>query len=534
MLLAGLASSMFAFLYGPPHRLEQFDLPKELSLGLLGVGCSLYLLSPRRSRPHEKLNLLLVGSLAWGAVFAPVIAPNTVASWRTLGAAAAAVSVFFVARELGQYRHAQAWYWALLILLGIMAGLVLLEAYGGLPFFSAPGRRPGATLGNRNLAARLTCFGLLLAWDRLIESHRRRVHAGMTVVTVVTALFVCLLALSRSRSAIAVSLGLFVLLPAVTWWLSRGTPCHVRAPALFAWALAFAVGSSAALTLPNRMGWTASELRASVRRIGEYQSGTGRGRVIQASTSLEMVRAHPLVGVGVGNWSVVYPAYAEAGDPSVVPGAYYPGPQIPRNDILALLAEWGLIGSVPVLWGFVSLAQEGFRRRLTPDPRVRRGGALLVGCVFTTVLLGVFDSVLRVAPTVLICATLLGLVFGEAASHEGPAPLSPQQKRPWIWQVFWGASLGLSLLLTLSVAQEIRALRIIGSLSSLRDLERAVAVAPNNMEARALTAYLLVSAGRCDLAAPHLKRAAQLQPFSEFVIALEIECGYRRQSPSRH
>ena len=493
MLLAGLASSMFAFLYGPPYRLEQFDLPKELALGVLGVGCSLSLLSTRDAQARARLPLPLVGFLVWGVVFALGVATSTFASWRTLGAAAAAVAVFFVARERGRHGHAHAWFWGLLVLLGITAGLVLLEAYGGLPFFSSPGRRPGATMGNRNLAARLACFGLLLTWDRLVEANRRSVHVGLTVVAT---LFVSVIALSRSRSAMAVGLWLFLFLPPLTWWFSRGTTWRIRSAAVVGWALAFVVGSSLALGLPNRMGWTASELGASVRRIGEYQAGTGRGRAIQASTSLEMIRAHPLVGVGVGNWSVVYSAYADAGDPSVVPGAYYPGPQIPRNDLLAIVAEWGLLGSLPVLWGVALLVQHGVRRRAAPDPRVRRGGALLVGCLCTTALLGVFDSVLRVAPTVLICATTLGLVLGEAAAYERRAPSASQGQRPWIWHVMWGGSLALSLLLTLSVTQDIRALRIVGSLSTIGDVERAVSVAPNNMEARALAAYLLVTAGR--------------------------------------
>lgn len=115
----------------------------------------------------------------------------------------------------------------------------------------------------------------------------------------------------------------------------------------------------------------------------------------------------------------------------------------------------------------------------------------------------------------------------------GPAPVAWPPSGRWGWRALWGGCLGLSLLGALHITQDIRAFRIIGSLRSLGDLERAVAVAPNNMEARALIAYLLVTAGRCDVAAPHIARAAALQPYSGFVIGLEKHCGVPRTAAAR-
>jgi hypothetical protein len=59
---------------------------------------------------------------------------------------------------------------------------------------------------------------------------------------------------------------------------------------------------------------------------------------------------------------------------------------------------------------------------------------------------------------------------------------------------------------------------------STKDLARAVRVAPNNVEARGLLSYVLVSMDRCDLARPHLQRAAQLQPLSLFFRTLQARC----------
>ena len=48
-----------------------------------------------------------------------------------------------------------------------------------------------------------------------------------------------------------------------------------------------------------------------------YREGSGRGRLVQYSNSARMSLHHPLLGVGPGNWAVVYPKFASPGDPSL-------------------------------------------------------------------------------------------------------------------------------------------------------------------------------------------------------------------------
>lgn len=512
---------MFAFLPGFPYRLEQYDLPKDVALGIFGSLCALHLLASTDRGRADPLGLTLAAFIAWGLITALLVGDSAVLALRTLGLYAAAAAVFLLARRAGQAGAAPAIVGGTLLIIGLMSAVVLLEAYGGMPFLSAPGRRPGATLGNRNLAARLVCLAIPLLWIRLFVADRR---ASRYVVLAVLSAAVTVIVLSRSRAALLVVCVLAVVLPAVTRWLLRGDTHRHWRTALGAWIAALLLGSAVAVFLPNRMGWSAADFGSSARRVTEYQTGTGRGRVIQAATTWRMIRAHPPWGVGPGNWSVVYPAYAPQHDPSVIRGAFYPGPQTPRSDVLPLVAEWGVMG---VSLGMVFLVVLG---RRTADLIVSRhqgaqlNGMLVLGVVVTATMLGLFDSVLRIAPTLALAALLVGVALGHGEVQAGLAPTGSARRSSYVWPAAWGVVGLLSVQFARSAAQDLRALRIINSSASTGDLARAVSIAPNNVEARARLSYVLVSVGRCDLARPHLQRAAQLQPFSEFFPALQARC----------
>jgi cytochrome c-type biogenesis protein CcmH/NrfG len=119
----------------------------------------------------------------------------------------------------------------------------------------------------------------------------------------------------------------------------------------------------------------------------------------------------------------------------------------------------------------------------------------------------------------------MGLAIAEApVTTEG-------QRVPQIWRLsryFLAAACAwASLVLTNGALRDIAALQILRSMSTVEDLYRAVTVAPSNIEARMLLAHVLVGADRCDLAEPHLKESARLQPFSGAVTNLRDQCYYQ-------
>jgi hypothetical protein len=295
------------------------------------------------------------------------------------------------------------------------------------------------------------------------------------------------------------------------------------------WIAAVVFAGATVVVLPNHLGWSATDFASSALRVAEYQSGTGRGRVIQAETSLRMIRRHPLSGVGPGNWSVVYPAYASADDPSVMLGAYYPGPQIPRNDILTLVAEWGIVGVGVGLTFFLALAERTWRLLASGERRASSAGSIVFGVSLVATLIGIFDSVIRVAPTVVLVALIVGVALGDGEAAGGLRRAENNGWRRYTWKALLGACTVISFVLARSAAEDFRALRIINSFSTVNDLAHAVSVAPNNVEARALLSFVLVGAGRCDLAVPHISRAARLQPFSLLIARFQEKCGIPKE-----
>lgn len=522
-LLAGLSALVIAFLPGQPYRLEQFDLPKDIALGVLGVLSALLLLWSRGPIKEERVACTLTLFLGWGLMATPLVAVNHVVAWRTIGLFAAATSVFMLSRRVGAVGGAPVIYGGATLIIGLMCALVLLEAYGGIPFISAPGRRPGATLGNRNLAARLACMALPFLWMRIVGNDRRAVQCVLlTVITEASAVIV----LSRSRGALLVACCQVALLPTVTRWCSTVDTFQRWRTATKLWAVGLVFGSLLVVLLPNRLGWSAVDFAGTAGRIAQYQSGTGRGRLIQLATTWRIIRHHPLVGVGPGNWSVVYPAYAPTDDPSVVPGAFYPGPQVPRNDVLPLVAEWGFLGTALGVAFLVVLVARMVRLLAGRREGARMNGVLVLALLLSAMMLELFDSILRIAPTVGLLAVLLGVALGEGETELGLCRADRTQLSPsWKWlRGTWGVYAVLSLAFARSAMQDFRALRIINSFTSANDLVRAVTIAPNNVEAGGMLSYVLVSAGRCDLAMPLLDRAAGLQPYSLFFTRLRHQC----------
>ena len=528
ILLIGFAVVVLGFLYGPPYRLEQYDLPKEIAIGSVGLFAALLLIPRACAVEADRIALLLFAFVCWGAVVSAALAVNGPAAWRTVGHFGAATLVFLLARRLGRLGAGAAIYWGVAIVVSVMCVVVLLEAYGGLQFLSAPGRRPGATLGNRNLAARLACCALPVVLDRLIARNRTKF---LWMLWAMTAALSATIVLSRSRGALLVSLLVIMVLSTAALWLAPKDVSLRWRSATRTWLLGVSIGAAAAILLPNRMGWNASDFANSGRRVFEFESGTGRGRLIQAETTWRMIRREWLLGVAPGNWSVRYPDYARNDDPSVSLGAFYPGPQTPRNDILALIAEWGVVGFGMGIALLATLGS-GTRKLLrSSSTRARQAGLMVLGVSASAAMLGLFDSVLRVAPSAMLIALLVGVALGDGEGRYDCAKRRKDCAARRIWMPAIVVCAVFSLVMTRSASQDLAAMRIINSFDSTQDLARAVAIAPNNVEARGLLSYVLVTAGRCDLASPHLRRAAQLQPRSAFVARLESLC--TRSMPSR-
>lgn len=134
------------------------------------------------------------------------------------------------------------------------------------------------------------------------------------------------------------------------------------------------------------------------------------GRTHFWSVTLDIIRAHPLVGTGLGAFGVVYTRYDSRNGQYRLEQAH--------NDYLQILSDGGIIGAALGLFFIVVLFRMGFARRQSKDP-FRRGVATgaLAGC-FAVLVHSFFDFTLHTTANALLFLVLAALAtLDERVEH---------------------------------------------------------------------------------------------------------------------
>ncbi|HET8774537.1 MAG TPA: O-antigen ligase family protein [Thermoanaerobaculia bacterium] len=504
--------------------LDRFLVPKELVLHGTALLAGAFAL---RRIALSRVDWLLLGYLLLSALSA-VFAANPWIGVRAVALSASAVLLFWVARSLREAGLSRPLLNSLALAVVLAALTALLQAYG-LELTIFPGSRaPGGTLGNRNFVGHAAAFGLPLVL--LAALRARRFVLTSLGVTIVAASLV----LTRSRAAwlaCAVSLAVFF----VAMLVSRSMPWkRVAAVAVFGIA-----GIAAALLIPNALRWRSDNpYLESVQGVVNYEGGSGRGRLVQYTHSLRMAAAHPLLGVGAGNWPVRYPEFAARNDGSLndsEPGTTF-NPW-PSSDWVAFVSERGFAAAALLGAVFVVLFARAWR--------CLRGegsweAATLMATIAAAGVAGAFDAVLLLAlPAFLVwcalgvleCTETAGVSPAEpaasrrwrtgedAASGEWPArggetpPRQPAGRRRSILQV---AIVLVSLVGVIRSTSQLIAMEIYATRGDRASLERAARIDPGNYRVR----LRLARKGRC----AHALAARGLFPNAEAAKAAARRC----------
>ena len=142
-------------------------------------------------------------------------------------------------------------------------------------------------------------------------------------------------------------------------------------------------------------------------------------RIYLAETSLDIVREHPLVGIGMGNWSNVYETTYAAHNPSSTVRRPSPG-----NVYLQSMAETGLIGFAGflclILWQgkeLISCLRNVYRRKQRAFPWL----ASLSLSLLSVYIFGFLDDTFFGRPLLQFYWLLWGLCLGTIAFSEKEA-----------------------------------------------------------------------------------------------------------------
>ena len=455
-------------------------------------------------------------------VASALLASNHWLSMRSVAVTLSALAVFWCARSLAARGLKRPLMAAIVFSVVVGAGTSLAQAYGVETEYFTLSRAPGGTFGNRNFVAHISAIGVpLLIW--YAATARRTIAVFLCGIG--GAVLAAALVLSRSRAA-WLALLIVALLLAIPLWRAAGRSPHANAGRrLIFMGLVAAIGVALALVLPNQLNWRSdSPYLDSVRGVVAYNSGSGRGRIIQYRNTLHMVEAHPILGVGPGNWPVYYPRFASRNDPSLTRDDRTTANPWPSSDWAAMVAERGTIAVVALLLAFAGIIANSFQSTRgssanNPDARDPFLPVAVTATVLITGAVGSFDAVtLLAAPALVVWASLGALGATGRTRSEWVVP--PVSRR----LLALVATVPLFLFALRSTGQTL-AMQAFGSGDRFGEVQRSALLDPGSYRIQLRLAVLALNRRGCSLARPHARRAAAMLPAAGAPRSILRRCG---------
>lgn len=307
---------------------------------------------------HPLATTLLLAFLGWVAISA-AWAESPSSTLATLPRYGPNVFLFFIVYTAVRDRRHVVW---LLVAFVIGSSIAALYGIARPPSqTSLRGDRIGGIVGDPNELASVLIVGLVLAVTLTGILRRHTLARGATAAAAMLLLLGVLLTLSRGGL-----LALVVVMIVAIFNAGRWRPAAVLLAVL---AVAGAVGYFSTFASP-------------VARARVTTAGTGSGRTGLWTIGWRMVEAHPVDGIGAGNFAVSSVHYLLR--PGTIPSDYLVVdiPQVAHNVYLQLLAETGVIG-LALFLGTVGIGLAGaigaaraFRARGDPSMELVARGVL--------------------------------------------------------------------------------------------------------------------------------------------------------------
>ncbi len=503
-------------LVAAPYRsfdLDRFFVPKELALHVTAL-CLGPLAIWRRPRLAYSGVDLLLGLFLGLSMVSAVFATNHWVAERSLAVTWSSLVVFWSATAVvaGRPIRERAVVGALVFAVLAVAATSLAQAYGVDSTYFSANRAPGGTLGNRNFVAHLAAIATPLLVVAAVGA-RRLFPAVMA--TLALAFVSAVLVLSRTRAAwIALAACVIVLLPGVWRARARWRVAGMRRRLLLV-AVVVAGSVTAAVFLPNSLSWRSeSPYLDSVKNMADFSQGSGRGRLVQYTNTLELALHHPLLGVGPGNWAVQYPALVKRGDPSLDDQTGMTANPWPSSDWMAFISERGIPAVALLALVLLGLLADAGRQMFrASDLEGYLRGLALAGAVIATAIVGAFDAVLLLPAPALVAFA----AFGALRS-------SPERR-----SLTLSSRMRTVILAGIVLAGVAVSARSAGMLDAMRQYERGALTAaaredPGTYRIWMRLAETAQSRGRCDLVRLHVNAALALFPYAPAPRRLLADC----------
>lgn len=518
VIAAGAVAVMLAALPYKTFDLDRFFVPKELVLHATALLAAFALVARRRILELDRVDTFLVAFLALSAASA-LFASNPWLAERALAVSVSSAVLFWAARTAAGAGRRDALLGAFALAVVLASLTSLLQAYGVDTDYVSLNRAPGGTLGNRNFVAHVAAIGAPVV---LLRALSARTRAGRMVGYLGAVVLAAALALSRSRAAwlaLACCVVVAAVILAVRRGAWRGAGLGKQATRL---VLAAGVGVAGAIWIPNTLNWRSdSPYLDSVLGVVNYREGSGRGRLIQYTNSGRMALAHPVLGVGTGNWSVWYPEYAARNDPSLNDAGMTANPW-PSSDWVAMVAERGVPAAVFVLLALVGIAVGAGLAIGAARTAIGLLEPLALLCTLIVVLVtGAFDAVVLLPASALAAWGLMGTLAARSATR-ARFPMRGTRRALVIGAVLVGGGAAVAR----SAAQAV-AMGVWDAGGRASRLAQAARLDPGSYRVQLRMAQLQAERGDCAGVRRYGERARALHPVAAEPRRLLRACGVR-------
>jgi O-antigen ligase len=518
ILSVGVVLVMLAALSFKVFELDRYFVPKELVLNVAALLTGILLIFSRRPARTDAIDVLLIVFLIWSIISA-LFATNHWLAQRAIAVSLSSAIVFWGARRAAAGGNQRALLATAALATVVAAVTSLAQAYGFESEWFTLARSPGGTLGNRNFIAHVVAIGLpVTLWCTIVAKRPVGALTGSSAIAILSATLV----LSRSRAA-WLAVAAFIAITTIPFLVSRKYWKNTHVGGRFARALLAAfLGGTVAVIIPNTLEWKSdSPYLESARKVVDYSSGSGRGRLAQYQNSLEMVKADPVFGAGPGNWPVRYPRFAPGGDKSLTETGMTANPW-PSSDWVAYASERGAVATIALVAVFAVLFFGSLRkwRDLGSYDAVLLRLAL-AATVVSTIVVSAFDAVLLLpAP-----AFLVWLIVGAAASEPTSATevgMSPSRTR--------ALTITVVLMLVIGVLRsvtQVAAMNAVGTGGRTAGWVAAAQLDPGSYRINQRLADIYANRRQCTKARPYARRILHLFPGSPQAKRIARRCGVK-------
>jgi tetratricopeptide (TPR) repeat protein len=262
------------------------------------------------------------------------------------------------------------------------------------------------------------------------------------------------------------------------------------------------------------------------------QSVALRTRIGYWRRGLRMWRAHPLFGVGAGNFPIAFPPYAEPGATRDFVMTPTQQPRQAHNDVVERLADTGLVGLAAFFFLIAATALVARRRLRAGDPAVKYATAASAAALVALLGSGVTGFPLEMPATIALAGMALGLI-APGAMNDRLSPDQPESAAPpslararaaraalavaVVWLGWAGWNLQRTVRGSYWLGKAERTLRadrgVEGGKRALAVLDRARAATPDDFKVRLRTAQMLVRVSRFPEAVAAARTAIAREPF---------------------